>query len=178
MSYELFVLSLIGLCIASVAAFISAFKEKSFLLVVFVPLIALCGSFIYFSYTAVLGYPIKMEWQQMPEKFTVVYFRVKGRDTITLWILDKGTTRLIELPYSKPAENGLEGERQTMGQGIPVTFKKTGKGKGEGQGQGQEGQEGRQGEGDSTVDGQNGHGWKYRVHSKGEGIPGGALPPK
>ena len=174
MSYELFVLSLIGLCAASIAAFVAAFKEKSFLLAVFVPLIAICGSFIYFSYTSVLGYPAQMEWRDLPNKITVVYFRVVEKRTITLWIIDKGTTRLIELPYKKSAEDGLEDERGTMGQGTPVTFKKNGK-KGQGQAQGAAGM----GEGVPGRDGQLGpDGWKYRVQSRGDPIPGGTLPPK
>lgn len=178
MSYELFVLSLIGLCAASIAAFVAAFRNKSLLLAVFVPLIAICGSSIYFSYTAVLGYPVQMQWKDMPDKFTVVYFRVADKRSITLWVLDKGTTRLIELPYNKPAEDGLEGERSTMGQGTPVTFKKNAKGKGKGKGKGQGQGEGRPGEGEPG-DGERGrHGWKYRVESKGDPIPGGALPPK
>jgi hypothetical protein len=175
MSYELFVLSLIGLCIASIAAFISAFKSRSYLLGVFVPLIALCGSFIYFSYTSVLGYPAQMEWRDLPEMISVIYFRVIGKETITLWIIDKGTTRLVRLPYSKSAENGLEGERKTMGQGIPVTFKKGGNGKGQGEGIPGTGIRGV-GEGDTS--GVRGHGWEYRVKSRGDPIPDGSLPPK
>lgn len=177
MSYELFVLSLIGLCAASIAAFISTFRNRSFLLAVFVPMIALCGSFIYFSYTAVLGYPAQMQWRELPPKITVIYFRVTGKRSITLWMLDRGTTRLVELPYYKPAEDGLEAERGTMGRGTPVTFAKDGKPGKKGQGQG-EGQGRQPGEGVDGVGQRGVGGWKYRVQSRGEPIPGGALPPK
>ena len=175
MSYALFVLSLIGLCAASIAAFVAAFKERSYLLAVFVPLIAICGSFIYFSYTSVLGYPAQMEWRELPNKITVIYFRVVEKRTITLWLIDKGSTRLVELPYNRSAENGLEGERGTMGQGTPVTFKKSGK---KGRGLGQVRGQGLR-DGPMSREGQQGSGgWKYRVQSRGDPIPGGALPPK
>lgn len=184
MSYSIFILSLIGLCIAAIAAFIGAFRAKSRLLVIFVPLIGLCGSLIYFSYVSVLGFPVKMEWEQLPDKITVIYFRVDGTESITLWLFEGGTTRLIELPYIEPAENSLEGERGMMGTGVPVTFErgsgqggahgKGGKGKGKGKG-------GKGGAGNGKDSGEEegeGHGWRYKVRSYGIPIDGGSMTPK
>lgn len=169
MSYSLFVLSLLCLCAVSIAAFVCAFKSRSFLLGVFVPLIALCGSFIYFSYTSVLGYPVQKEWRELPNQVTVIYFRVVEKETITLWVMDDKTTRLIELPYYSPAEEALEGEREAMGQGIPVTFKKDGKATGT---------SGNRGHTTEGLEGTGRPGWGYKVESRGDPIPGGKLPPK
>lgn len=172
MSYTLFILSLLSLCASSIMAFISAFKNRSFLLGVFVPLIALCGSFIYFSYASVLGYPVQKEWSELPNKVTVIYFRVVEKETITLWIFDGNTTRLIELPYHRPAENVLESERKSMGQGIPVTFEK-------GDQASNKNGVAAEDEGNPTDTGTLGQsGWKYKVESRGDPIPGGSLPPK
>ena len=177
MTYSLFILSLLSLCAASIAAFIMAFKKRSWPLIVFVPLITLCGSFIYISYTSVLGYPVQMEWKDMPSRFTVIYFRVVEKETISLWVIDKKSTRLIELQYNTRAEDGLEGERGTMGQGTPVTFMKKGKGLGQ-PGEGAQGALGL-GNRDGDQEGRRGQrGWKYKVESRGDPIPGNALPPK
>lgn len=173
MSYTLFILSLLSLCASSIAAFICAFKNRSFLLGIFVPLIALCGSFIYFSYTSVLGYPVHKQWDQLSDSVTVVYFRVVDKETITLWTIDGQTTRVIELPYNEPVENALEAERSILGKGIPVTFKRQGQSGGQGteNTQGVEDQEG-------TPSDLQPHGWRYKVESRGDPIPGGSLPPK
>ena len=183
MTYALFLISLIGLCIASLAAFITAFRKRSWPLLIFAPLIAIAGSCIYFSYTSVLGYPVELTWEQLPARITVVFFKVEGKESISLWLIEGNTTRLVILPYIEPAENGLEGERGTMGQGTPVTFQAMGK-KGKGQGQPGDGQ-GQGGEGADGADGAEGigplgvgGGWRYYVISKGDPIPGTALPPK
>lgn len=181
MSYSLFILSLIGLCAAAIAAFIGAFRTKSRALVVFVPLIALCGSFIYFSYVSVLGFPVKMEWESMPKRITVIYFRIVEKESITLWMLKGNTTRIVELPYEKPAEEGLEKGRSTMGKGIPVTYAKKGKGKGEDGGKGGSGKgkgDGVPGDGKGKKGKSKGYGWRYKIESKGNPIPDGSMPPK
>lgn len=183
--YTLFVISLLGLCTAALASFIACYRRRSLLLVVFVPLIALCGSFLYFSYTSVAGYPVDLGWNELPEKITVIYFRVKPQQSITVWLFDGDKTRLIRLPWLKPAEDGLEAQRGKMGKGIPVTFKRAGGGQGgegePGEGEGGEGNgqgRGRRGQG-RPGDGQGqGGGWQYKVESFGEFIPGGSMPPK
>jgi len=179
--FELFVLSLVGLCVAAVAAFVVALKNKSWPLALFVPLIALCGSGAYFSYVSVLGYPVETEWNKLPEKITVIYFRIQSKEKITLWLFDKDTTRIVTVPYVKPAEEGLEQGRPKMGKGIPVTYKRGGKGKGNGKG-GQGNGKGRgQGQGNGKGRPGNGNGrggWRYKIESFGEPVPGGKLPPK
>lgn len=193
-AYVLFIVSLLGLCAASLSAFIVAFRKRSLPLLVFVPLIAFCGSFIYFSYTSVLGYPVEMEWHQLPSKISVIYFRVE-KNSITLWLLEDKNTKLVKLPYDDKAENDLEAQREKMGQGTPVNFRKLGQ-----NGEGQDGEDGEQGEANGQTKGRSGArgmaqkraagrdskngdtegrgGWRYRVESYGEPIPGGTLPPK
>ena len=83
----------------------------------------------------------------MPKRITVVYFQVVEKESITLWMLKGDTTRIVELPYIKPAEEGLEKGRRTMGKGIPVTYVKKGKGKGNGKGGGKGGKGQGQGDG-------------------------------
>lgn len=179
--YELFIASLLCLCFASVGAFIVGFRNKYWILSVFVPIIALCGSFIYFSYIAVLGYPVKLEWDQLPKKITVIYFKISGKDFIDLWLIENATSRLVRLPYVEPVEDTLEGVRGTLGGGTPVTLKRVKEvagnssgGGGEGDGDGVDGRGGdRQGKkGNGTG------GWKYIIDSFGEPIPGSFLPPK
>ena len=181
--FSLFILSLLGLCAAAIATFIITFRRHSFLLLVFVPLIAVCGSFIYFSYISVLGYPVSMKWEEMPKEITVIFFRVANNESIVLWLFDGSKTRLVELPYAKPAEDGLEAEREKMGEGTPVTFKTKSKGKGQkGEGEPGEGEgEGMQGDGqpgDQKEAKQGRPGWRYKVESYGDPNSGGKLPPK
>jgi hypothetical protein len=171
--YTLFILALLGLCVSTLAAFIIAFRRRSLALVLFVPMIAACGSAIYFSYVAVLGYPAKLEWNELPNRITVIYFRVQEEESITLWLLERERTRLVELPYREGARSALEGERMVMGRGIPTTFVDQGgggKGKGKGRGRGK----GKKGNGEEGE----GHGWRYRIESYGEGVPFGSMPPK
>lgn len=180
----LFVLSLLFLSLVAIATFVDAFRKRSMILVVFVPLIASAGSFVYMSYVSVLGYPVEMKWDQLPDKITVIYFKVEKQESISLWIFDEDDTRLVKLPYIETGENALEKERGKMGQGIPVTFTAD-----------KSGQEGRQGGGDANgapgdgipgqerQSGETGEdgmssGWKYRVESYGDPIPSGALPCK
>jgi hypothetical protein len=179
--FTAFCLSLLGLCITSIVAFIVAFKRRSKFLVVFVPVIAICGSLIYTSYMSVLGYPAEMRWEELPDKITVIYFRIEKKELITLWLYEDGDTRLIELPYKEAAEDGLEAQRRVMGRGYPVKYKRLAKGQGnkkpgrnsvteDGRGTNSEGRNGRRLRGSG--------GWQYRVESYGLPIPGGSLPPK
>jgi len=190
--FAAFIVSLLGLCAACVASFIAAYRLRSKLLMVFVPIIATCGSFIYFSYVSVLGYPVELQWKELPSEITVIYFHIENKESITLWLFDGDTTRLVKLPYEQAGEDVLESGREKMGKGAPMTLKKT-KGKGgkfdgdegvegdgeegdgeggekgaPGDGKGKKGKGGRQGQG----------GWRYKVESFGEAIPGGSLPPK
>jgi hypothetical protein len=176
MNYTIFILSLIGLCISSLVTFITAYRKRPLPLLIFVPLIALCGSSLYTSYHAILGYPVQMEWNQLPNKITVVYFRVTG-ETLSLWLLDGDTTRLVHLPFSKSTQETMEAQRSVMGRGTPVTFKKTRNGTGadgkadedddEGDPNNKKGKHGKRG----------GKGWRYKVDSYGDPIRG-SLPPK
>lgn len=183
-SDALFLISLLGLCLASIVVFATTFKRRSVLLAVVVPLIALCGSSIYFSYGTVLGYPVQMTWQQMPNKFTTIFFHIEGKETVTLWVLENNATRLIELPYEEKAENALEGERSKMGRGIPVTFTSEERGEWkdiDGSAEltvGALGPErkGEGGDGETNASSRN-RGWRYKVSSYGNPIPG-SLPPK
>jgi len=181
--FSIFIISLLGLCAAAIATFIAAFRKHSYLLVVFVPLIAICGSLAYFSYISVLGYPVRMGWNDLPKQITIIYFHVVNKETITLWLFEKDTTRLIELPYIESAEDGLEAERQKMGQGVPVTFKTKSKAKKGEKGENDSEEEGTEGEGNGIKGNKHGKkggrgGWQYRVESYGQFIPGGSLPPK
>ncbi len=185
--FTAFIVSLLGLCAACIASFIAAYKLRSLLLMVFVPVIAACGSFIYFSYVSVLGYPVEMKWEQLPPEITVIYFHVSGKESITLWIFEGDTTRLVKLPFEQGGEDVLESGRPQMGKGAPMTLKKAKGRKGMMNGEGAEG-EGEEGEGDGTGEpgdegkdgrpGRQGGGWRYKVDSFGEPIPGGSLPPK
>jgi hypothetical protein len=172
MTFIFFITSLISLCVASIASFISAFTKKPLLLAIFVPLITICGSAIYFSYTSVLGYSVNMDWEQLPDKFTVIYFKVEDKTSIHLWLLEKRKTRLVTVPYMETAEDAMEGERKTMGQGTPVTFGKE-------KISGKSGNRNRQRSPDGNGQGKKRRpSWRYKVLSKGDPIPGTALRPK
>jgi len=183
MNYTIFILSLVGLCASSLVTFITAYRKRPLPLLVFVPLIALCGSSLYTSYHAILGYPVQMEWNQLPDKITVVYFRITG-ETISIWVLDGSTTRLVQLPFSKETQEAMEGERPVMGRGIPVTFKKV---QGGARADGKKGGDGDDEDGDDSDGDPNGKrgkhgkrgrgGWHYKVDSYGDPIRG-SMPPK
>jgi len=176
--YVLFILSLIGLCAASLMAFIVSYRKNPLLLAATVPMIALCGSLCYFSYQSVIGYPMQTQWKNLPDKITVIFFRVVGKETISIWLLEEDdNTRVIDLPYMEQAEDGLEGGRKKMGQGIPATFERPGKGEGKpGEGKPGEGEPG--GEPGEGKDDKDRKGWRYKIKSYGDGFPGGSLPPK
>jgi len=119
-----------------------------------------------------------MEWNQLPDKITVVYFRVTG-ETISIWVIDGSTTRLIQLPFSRNTQEAMESQRPVMGRGIPVTFKKVRDGakvdgeEGDGDEEGNDGPDGKKGK-----RGKKGRrGWHYKVDSYGDPIRG-SLPPK
>lgn len=190
--YSLFIVSLLGLCAAAIASFIAAYRLRSLILMVFVPIIATCGSFIYFSYVSVLGYPVELQWKDLPNEITVIYFHISNKESITLWLFEgEGkVTRLVRLPYEEGAEDVMEQGRERMGKGAPMTLKKSKSGKMGKPGEGEEGEggdgEGGEGEGGEGRDGEQGEGgrpgraggWRYKIDSFGEPIPGGALPPK
>jgi hypothetical protein len=187
--FTIFCLSLIGLCLAALVSFISGFRRRSKTLVLFVPIIALCGSIIYSEYVNVLGYPVELDWDQLDQRITIIYFRVEKKKSIDLWLYEERTTRLVRLPYLQPAEDALEGQRRQMGRGAPATFvKRSDSGLGEpnkgrpGQGKGAKGK-GRRGQ--SLKGNRRGRkgllrdgGWLYKIESHGFAIPSGNLPPK
>ena len=169
MTFTIFITSLIFLCIVALAAFIVSFSKKALWLCLIVPLISLSGSSIYFSYKSVLGFPAKLSWEELSDKFTVIYFKADGKKSITLWLLESEDSRVVTLPFQKEAENAMEGERKTMGEGTPVTFKKF-KNKSNHAGNSSALMQGGTHSGEGL--------WRYIVLSKGEPIPGNALRPK
>lgn len=172
MTYTVFILSLISLCVASLTAFVSSLRRRSLELLIFVPLIALSGSLIYFSYHEVLGFPVQRTWEKMGKRFTVIFFRIKEKESITLWTMEKNKTRLVELPHLEAAEEAMEKQRAIMGKGIPVTFLRQDGKMSRDAGAGAE--PGGLEDGDSGGQG----GWNYIIESKGNPIPGTDLPPK
>jgi len=181
MTDVIFIGSLLFLCACCLASFIYSFTKKPWILCLMVPLIALSGSAVYFSYQSVLGYPIEMSWQQLPNKFTVIFFKIKNKKTIDLWLLNEKSTRLVTLPYNKQAEKTLEAERKTMATGKPVTITKskeaTSGQKGNGVKNGKRNKAGKMGKMGSGKAGS--HGWNYRVESRGQMmIPGKDMPRK
>lgn len=154
-----FTVYLVLLSIACLASFIFSYRKRKTELVLLVPLITLSGSLLYYSYKDVLGYPTESTWEEMPEQFTVIYFRAY-QEKITLWVIEGDSNKLIELPPSKEAHEALEMARDIMGRGTPVTFEKSEKENG------RDGDEGNSG-------GEQGSGqYNYRVLSEGQPIPG------
>jgi hypothetical protein len=168
---------IISLIILTVCAFLAtATSAKSSPVVAFAAAVAIATAGIasYSSYKEVLGRPVAMTWEEMPEEFTVIFFRIVGEDAIILWL---DGDQLVSLPYNKDAKDSFEGERESMGSGIPSTFKGTESGEegeeGEGEGGAGEGYE----EGDG--DGEDGSvGWEYELKSRGGQVFPGDLPPK
>lgn len=155
-----FLLSLLSLFLSAILTFILGFRKRTLPLSTLVPLLAICSSLSYFSHKAVLGYPVNLTWDQMPDQFTVVYFHIDPSEEIDLWVLEGETTRLIHLPKMAPAKEALEKARGQMGQGVPTTFR-------------------RKTSERPSEKGENGRsGWKYEIPSYGEPVPEGSLPPK
>jgi hypothetical protein len=162
---------LISIIVLSVSAFISvAFASRNSKLLATIAAIAILASSVgaYDNYKEVLGQPIYMTWEEMPQKFTVIFFRIEETSSIVLWLQGD---QLVILPYDPDAEGGLEGERDTMGEGTPSTFEKDGEGTGDGDGEG----EGEGQDGDANGDG---GGWGYQLKSRGGHALPGDLPPK
>ncbi|MBT5188184.1 MAG: hypothetical protein HOM01_15355 [Kordiimonadaceae bacterium] len=165
---------LISIVVLSICSFIAvAVASRKSHLLAFIAAIAILFSSMsaYSNYKAALGQPVEMTWSEMPSKFTVVFFRIEGKNRIILWLIGD---QLVALPYLEDAEEGLEGERLTMGGGTPSTFETKGEG-GEGDGDG--------GEGDGEGDGGDGagsgvEGWGYELQSRGGQVIPGTLPPK
>ena len=146
--------SVVSLAFVALLAFVIAFRNSRWTLVVLVPTIVLTGILGISSYKSLLGYPVNLQWSDLPGEWTVLFFRVEGKANITLWLIDGNTTRLIELPYKEKAEEALQGQKYIMGKGIPVTF------------------------GEKKEDKNNeGEGWNYKVESYGDPIEG-RLPNK
>lgn len=166
-------ISLVGLCFAVLATYIIGNRRREVLLLVGVPILSVMSALVYFSYMSALGYPVEATWEQMPDRISVIYFRVEGQEKITLWMFDQGETRIMRLPFSKGAEDTLEGIRKVVGAGIPVTLKRKQKGLE------LPGDEEGEGEGDPSKAGKRGKkGWDYEVQSLGDPIDGDGMPPK
>lgn len=177
MQFIIFLISLIFLCVSSFISFLIAARAKSKFLCIFAPLIILAGSFIYFTYISVLGYPIQKSWENIPDTFTVIFYRVYNKEKISLWLLDRDSqkSRIVEVPYNEKAEEKLREARKNMAMGSPVTFfkEKTGipvEGTAKQKGDNKEGSQ-------KNKEKSNG-GWLYEIKSIGIVIPGDSLPPK
>jgi len=140
--------------------------------------VSVCGYNAYTSHKQALGAPVKMTWEEMPSKFTVNFFKIIGKRAIVLWL---NPDQLVILPYISEAEDALEGERESMGNGQPSTFAE-----GEGSPGGREG-EGGEGDGDGSGNGESGEGesgesgqggWNYELKGRGNNAIPGGLPPK
>lgn len=153
--------SFVILMFVALFSFVISFNNYRWTLAILVPIILCAGAMGVSSYKALLGYPVSLEWEQLPEKWTVVFFRVEDKTTISLWLLQKDTTRLVKLPYRKPAEEALEAEKPKMGKGIPVTF-----------GEKKDGDEKNGESGENNLGESNKNGWKYKVQSYGDPIKG------
>lgn len=119
--------SITGLMFTALLAFVIAFRNARWTLFILVPLILSIGSLGVFSYKSLLGYPTQLEWSEMPDPWTAIFFRAKDKKTMTIWLLEEQATRLVQLPYDKRAMDALQKERSIMGQGIPATFSGRGK---------------------------------------------------
>lgn len=151
------------------------------LLSIVVPCIVFICCLTFFTYKSILGDPIDMTMSELPDKITVVFFKVNGKDDIELWLTNNGKSQLVKITYDEGAEDALHDERGKMAEGIPVTFELKGKAEGEGSenGEGTEGGEGEEGQGLEGSGEQAGNlGWKYKVESYGEPVLPGRLPPK
>jgi len=167
-----FLISIVVLSICSFVAVAVASRKSQLLAFVAAAIILSSSVVAYSNYKAVLGQPVDMVWSEMPNKFTVVFFRVEEKERIIMWLLGD---QLVSLPYREDAEKGLEEERGTMGEGTPSTFEAKeggdgdgGDGTGEGEGNGQ----GEQGAGGGV------EGWGYELQSRGGQVIPGTLPPK
>lgn len=167
-------ISIVGLLFVTLISFVLMAKETRWTLAILVPVLLASGVLGVMTHKSLLGYPVKMEWEEMPEEWTVIFFHVEGKRTITLWLLLDDTTRLVQLPYVEQAEEAMQQQKPIMGQGIPVTFgeKQAQDGEGESQGGGDgDGEEGQEGD-------QAGQSWGYKVQSYGDPIDSGKLPAK
>ncbi len=148
--------SIISLMFITVFSLVITFYNTRWVLIFMIPLVIAIGMVGITSYKSMLGYPVNIEWHQMPNKWTAIFFRVKDKDSISIWLLENKTTRLVKLPYIKKAQDALEAEKKKMGSGTPVTFGKNKK---------------------SSKGGKGVDGWKYGVKSYGDPIRG-ILPKK
>ncbi|MCK5600457.1 hypothetical protein KAR91_01220 [Candidatus Pacearchaeota archaeon] len=161
--------SFVILMFVALFSFIISFHKARWTLAILAPILLCAGVMGFNSYKALLGYPVSLEWEQLPERWTVIFFRVEDKTTISLWLLQNNTTRLVKLPYVEQAKEVLEGEKPTMGRGVPVTFGK--------KGEGDENSEGNPGEESTDPNEQKDGGWNYKVQSYGDPIEG-KLPGK
>jgi uncharacterized membrane protein YgcG len=166
------VLLLIVACFIGLFFVASSKRRLALFLALFVSFV---GYNTYSSHKDVLGIPVNMTWEELPSKITINFFRIDGDSAILLWL---APDQLVRLPYNPDAEDALEGERESMGEGIPSTFEGGGgegeQGDGEGEGQGGEGNgEGEAGEGEPGAGG-----WNYHLLGRGGVAVPGSLPPK
>jgi len=170
--FSTFGVALVVLGLVVLACLIQAFNTEKLVLVLFVPVIAIAAANCYISYDDLLGYPVELEWNELPSTITVIYFDLDHDVSITLFLKEDDTTRIVQLPWLDAAEDALEGERESMGDGEPSTFETTG---GQGEGEGGEGDGDGDGEGGG---GDGGGGWNYQIQSRGSVVVPGTLPPK
>lgn len=174
-----FLISILVLTLCSfLAVGLSARKSPIFAVVAAV-LVSMSGINSYVSYKDALGVPMVVSWRELPQTLTVVFFRVNGEESITLWL---EPDRLVVVPYEEDAEEALEGERESMGSGNPSTFSKEGSGSGEAGDGGSDEDSGESGNGEGEGEGEQGAGagagWPYELESRGGQVIPGDLPPK
>lgn len=169
-----------SIMVVVISAFIAIFTlgkdRRGVLAAVLSVVVAVSGYSSYTNYKEVMGIPVEMEWSDLPDQITVVFFKAE-ENRLVLWL---EPNQLVSLPYLEEASDALEGERDSMGGGVPSTFgEKGGSGEdnGGGDGEGQGGQ-GNPGDGEDGEEGSGGGGWRYFLKSRGSQAQPGDLPPK
>lgn len=161
---------------AFIAIFTLARDRRGVLAAILSVVVAVSGYSSYTKHKEVMGIPVEMEWSDLPDQITVVFFKAEG-SRLVLWL---EPNHLVSLPYLEQASDALEGERDSMGGGVPSIFGEkggTGEDGGEGDGEGQGGQ-GSPGDGEDGDEGSGGGGWRYLLKSRGSQAQPGDLPPK
>ena len=172
-----FLFSLVVLVLAAFARIVLPHR-RAFVSALAATIVSLAGLNAYDTYTEVVGVPVEMTWEQMPDEFVVNFFRVEGEASIILWLQPD---QLVVLPWVEEAEEALEGERGSMAEGNSSKFSKGGVEGGDGeQGEGDGEGSGQDGNGDGSEEGQEsgGGGWQYNVQSRGAYVPSDSLPAK
>lgn len=172
-----FSLSILLLVLTSFTCVFVVVEYRRVLALALAILVSVCGYNSYLSHKEVLGLPVNMTWEEMPSKFTVNFFRIVGKDAIILWLVPD---QLVKLPFDPNAQESLEGERDSMGEGQPSTFEEGGGGEGQ-QGDGSadgDGQGDGSGENDGEEEGSGQGGWHYELKGRGNMAIPGNLPPK